>query len=82
MRLLYTSTFFKSGGETVLGFFLDGDDMQQPIILGALFSGEAEKNLVAWQKAVDKGTSGFLPIDFNRQLKYSTAVGFVLIQIL
>jgi len=42
--------------------------------LGALFSGEAEKNLVAWQKAVDKGTSGFLPIDFNRQLKYSTAV--------
>ena len=68
------TSFGLQGGETVLGFFLDGDDMQQPIILGALFSGEAEKNLVAWQKAVDKGTSGFLPIDFNRQLKYSTAV--------
>jgi len=68
------TSFALQGGETVLGFFLDGDDMQQPIIMGALFSGEAEKNLVAWQKAVDKGTSGFQPIDFNRQLKYSTAV--------
>jgi len=68
------TSFSLQGGETVLGFFLDGDDMQQPIILGALFSGEAEKNLVAWQTAVDKGTSGFKPIDFNRQLKYSTAV--------
>lgn len=68
------TSFSLQGGETVLGFFLDGDDMQQPIILGALFSGEAEKNLIAWQTAVDKGTSGFKPIDFNRQLKYSTAV--------
>jgi hypothetical protein len=27
------------GGETVVGFFLDGDNAQQPIIIGGLFSG-------------------------------------------
>ncbi len=37
------TSFALQGGETVLGFFLDGSDMQQPIIMGALFSGEAEK---------------------------------------
>ena len=25
------------GGETVFGFFLDGDDAQQPVIIGALY---------------------------------------------
>lgn len=68
------TSFALQGGETVLGFFLDGDDMQQPIIMGALFSGQAEKNLIAWQTAVQKGTTGFAPIDFNKQLKFSTAV--------
>ena len=48
--------------------------MQQPIIMGALFSGQAEKNLIAWDQAVKQGTTGFAPIDFNRQLNYSTAV--------
>jgi hypothetical protein len=68
------TSFALQGGETVLGFFLDGEDGQQPIIMGALFSGQAEKNLIAWNDAVKKGTSNFRPIDFNRQLKYSTAV--------
>jgi hypothetical protein len=68
------TSFALQGGETVLGFFLDGDDMQQPVIMGALFSGQAEKNLIAWNDVVRKGTSGFKPIDFNKQLNYSTAV--------
>jgi len=68
------TSFALQGGETVLGFFLDGDDMQQPVIMGALFSGQAEKNLIAWNDAVRKGTSGFKPIDFNKQLNYSRAV--------
>jgi len=68
------TSFALQGGETVLGFFLDGEDMQQPVIMGALFSGQAEKNIVAWNDAVQKGTTGFRPIDFNKQLNYSTAV--------
>jgi RNA polymerase sigma factor (sigma-70 family) len=68
------TSFALQGGETVLGFFLDGDDMQQPVILGALFSGQAEKNIVTWNEAIQKGTTGFRPIDFNKQLNYSTAV--------
>jgi hypothetical protein len=68
------TSFALHGGETVLGFFLDGDDMQQPVIMGALFSGQAEKNLIAWNDTIRKGTSGFNPIDFNKQLNYSTSV--------
>ena len=57
------SSFFLQGGETVIGFFLDGDDAQQPIIIGTLSSGQNEPNLIAFDKAVEAGTSGFLPIE-------------------
>ena len=67
------TSFALQGGETVLGFFLDGSDMQQPIIMGALFSGQAEKNLIAWNEALSKGSTGFLPINFNPQIQYSLA---------
>lgn len=67
------TSFGLQGGETVLGFFLDGSDMQQPVIIGALFSGQAEENLIAWNDAIKKGTSNFLPINFNPKLQYSLA---------
>jgi hypothetical protein len=32
-------SFNSRGGETVIGFFMDGDNGQQPVIIGSLFSG-------------------------------------------
>jgi hypothetical protein len=32
------------GGETVFGFFLDGDDAQQPVIVGTLYRNHNVEN--------------------------------------
>ena len=43
------------GGETVIGFFMDGDNGQQPVIIGALFSGYD----IEYGNEFSKGTNGF-----------------------
>lgn len=50
-----TAGTIASGGETVVGFFLDGDNAQQPVIIGGLFSGYN----VDHTNTFDKGTCGF-----------------------
>lgn len=53
-----------NGGEIVIGFFLDGDDEQQPVIIGALQNsdiGQQSPNQT-WQEVLRKGTSSFKPI--------------------
>ena len=35
-----------TGGETVYGFFIDGDDAQQPVVVGCLHRNESVQNLV------------------------------------
>ena len=68
------SSFALQGGETCIGFFLDGEDAQQPVILGALFSSQSEEALIKWDKALAAQTTGFKPVEYNRQLPYSPAV--------
>lgn len=46
-----------TGGSTVIGFFLDGDDGQQPIVIGSLFTGA---NVDITQE-LNKGTANFNP---------------------
>lgn len=43
------------GGEVVVGFFADGDDAQQPIIIGALYNGDS----VDYSNTFNKGTKEF-----------------------
>lgn len=43
------------GGETVIGFFMDGDNGQQPVIIGALFSGYD----IEYGNEFNRGTNGF-----------------------
>jgi hypothetical protein len=45
------------GGETVLGFFIDGDDGQQPVIIGSLGTGYTVEHSNDW----NAGTNGFIP---------------------
>lgn len=68
------SSFCLQGGETCIGFFLDGEDAQQPIIIGSLFSSQSEEALIKWDKALAVHTTGFKPVEYNRQLTYSPAV--------
>jgi hypothetical protein len=50
-------SFNPRGSETVIGFFADGEDGQQPVVIGALFSGANIVHPNSW----DKGTNGFNP---------------------
>lgn len=47
------------GGETVLGFFLDGDDGQQPVIMGALYKNTSAQPEVSFNEVITKNGSSF-----------------------
>jgi hypothetical protein len=48
-------------GTVVFGFFLDGDDGQQPVIVGAFYSGSDIESVKSWNNILSKGTSEFKP---------------------
>ena len=48
-------------GSTVFGFFLDGDDGQQPVIVGAFYSGSDIESILTWNRILSQGTSEFNP---------------------
>jgi hypothetical protein len=50
-------SFNPRGSETVIGFFADGEDGQQPVVIGALFSGATIVHPNGW----NAGTNGFKP---------------------
>lgn len=57
-------SFNPRGSEAVIGFFMDGDDGQQPVIIGALFSGASIEHL----NGFDLGTNGFKPFKPGTQI--------------
>lgn len=57
-------SFNPRGSETVIGFFMDGDDGQQPVVIGALFSGSS----IEHPNNFDKGTNGFKPFKPGDQI--------------
>ena len=54
-------TMCLAGGETCIGFFLDGEEAQQPVILGLLHKHAEVKNLIEEGELFEQGTSGFKP---------------------
>lgn len=48
-------------GTIVFGFFLDGDDGQQPVIVGAFYSGSDIESIKTWNNILSQGTSEFKP---------------------
>ena len=49
------------GGETCFGFFLDGDDAQQPVVIGLLYRSDGVNNLVSEELIAKEKSSGFKP---------------------
>jgi len=49
------------GGETCFGFFMDGDDAQQPVVFGLLHRSDGVKNLISEQNVKADLSSGFKP---------------------
>ena len=54
-------TMCLAGGETCIGFFLDGEEAQQPVVLGLLHKHAEVKNIIQETQLFEEGTSGFKP---------------------
>ncbi len=66
----YTGTSFAlQGGEMVIGFFLDGEEGQQPVILGSFFANYKIEDFVSYKDALKKGTTGFKALSFDPNIK-------------
>ena len=64
-------SFALQGGETVFGFFLDGADGQQPIIMGSFVAGPfITDDVVDYKKVVSNNTSEFKPVTYNEDTKW------------
>lgn len=61
--------FALQGGEMVIGFFLDGEDGQQPVVLGAFYANYNIDDIVDYKKALAEGTTGFGALSFDHLLK-------------
>ena len=69
----YTGTSFAlQGGEMVIGFFLDGEEGQQPVILGSFYANYKIEDFVSYKEALDKGTTGFKAFEFDPNIDMET----------
>ena len=55
------NTMMLVGGETVYGFFLDGEDAQQPVIVGCLYRNESVANFATPEFLAKEKSSQFKP---------------------
>ena len=67
-------SFCVQGGETVMGFFLDGDEGQQPVVFGGLPQAPFVGEPVSYEKAVSDETSFFQPISFKQAYEYGAHI--------
>jgi len=53
------TSFALQGGEMVVGFFLDGEEAQQPVVFGSFFANWNIDDVVDYKTALVNGTTGF-----------------------
>lgn len=49
------------GGETVFGFFMDGDEGQQPVVFGSLYRNASATSTITSSEVLSEGSSRFRP---------------------
>ena len=59
------TSFALQGGETVVGFFLDGEQGQQPIVIGCFHTNPSIENPLPWKTAYEGKSSNFAPIAYD-----------------
>jgi len=63
------TSFALQGGETVFGFFLDGEEGQQPVILGCFHANSGAEAFQTWEDVKGKATSGFFPFENDKSIE-------------
>tara|TARA_B100000945_G_C20413356_1_gene613818 strand:- start:587 stop:2698 length:2112 start_codon:yes stop_codon:yes gene_type:complete len=67
-------SFCLQGGETVMGFFLDGEERQQPVVFMGLPQGPFVSDPIPYEKAFDEKTSMFSTISFKQAYDYGAHI--------
>ena len=62
------------GGETAVGFFMDGEEAQQPVIIGVLNRSNNVRKSLSDEEVIQGGTSQFQPFDYVPNLSKPTKV--------
>jgi len=72
------TSFALQGGEMVIGFFLDGEEAQQPVVIGSFYANYNIQDIVDYKKALADGTTGFGALSFDHLLNNSdgTSISF------
>ncbi len=65
------TSFALQGGEMVIGFFLDGEEAQQPVIIGSFYANYNIDDVVDYKTALANGTTGFGALSFDHLLNNS-----------
>ena len=65
------TSFALQGGEMVIGFFLDGEEAQQPVVIGSFYANYKIDDIVDYKKALADGTTGFGALSFDSLLSNS-----------
>ena len=66
----YSGTSFAvQGGETVFGFFLDGEEGQQPVVIGSFYANSNITPYKTWEQVMEAGSSGFAPFTADTSIE-------------
>ena len=66
----YSGTSFAvQGGETVFGFFLDGEEGQQPVVVGSFYANSNITPYRTWEQVMESGSSGFAPFTADTSIE-------------
>ena len=71
------TSFALQGGEMVLGFFLDGEEAQQPVVLGSFFANYNIDDIVSYKEALANGTTGFGALSADTLITHADSVKLV-----
>ena len=70
-------SFAVQGGEMVVGFFLDGEEAQQPVVIGSFFANYNIDDIEDYKTALANGTTGFGALSFDHLLNNSDGVSLI-----
>ena len=63
------TSFALQGGEMVVGFFLDGEEAQQPLIIGSFFANWNIDDVADYKTVLANGTTGFSALSIDPSVK-------------
>ncbi len=71
------TSFALQGGEMVIGFFLDGEEAQQPVVIGAFYANYNADAILSYKEELAKGTTNFKALKFDSLINNADGVSLI-----